>query len=128
MRNKNKRTGCEDTGIQSERELIKFHFDEYEKCNADYGDICQQYQCVYSVLSLGNEMKIFCGRKKQPYTPKEGQIIETIENGRMKRMFSCCNIDCTDLTTWILPAYCPWCGSLITDKIQKWKENKNACK
>ena len=40
-----------------------------------------------------------------------GQIIETIENGKMKRVFSCCNTDFTQMTMWITPNYCPNCGA-----------------
>lgn len=42
---------------------------------------------------------------------KHGQIIQTIENGKMKRVFSCCNTDFTQLTMWITPNYCPNCGA-----------------
>ena len=42
---------------------------------------------------------------------RHGKIIETIENGKMKRVFSCCNTDFTQLTMWITPNYCPNCGA-----------------
>lgn len=42
-----------------------------------------------------------------------GRIIETIEDGRMKRVFSCCGKDFTELTCWITPNYCPNCGAKI---------------
>lgn len=44
---------------------------------------------------------------------QHGKIIETIENGRMKRVFSCCGEDFTKLTCWMTPNYCPNCGAKI---------------
>ena len=46
---------------------------------------------------------------------KHGSIIETIENGRMKRVFSCCGEDFTKLTCWMTPNYCPNCGAKIDE-------------
>ena len=43
----------------------------------------------------------------------EGTIIETIKEGKMNRTFSCCNKDCTELTKWLIPDYCPYCGAKI---------------
>ena len=45
-----------------------------------------------------------------------GEIVETVEKGRMKRVFSCCGCDFTSLTCWITPKFCPSCGAPITDK------------
>lgn len=44
---------------------------------------------------------------------KYGRIIQTMENGKSKRVFSCCNTDFTQLTMWLLPDYCPRCGAKI---------------
>ena len=44
---------------------------------------------------------------------RHGKIIETIENGRMKRVFSCCGTDFTEMTCWMTPNYCPECGAKI---------------
>ena len=44
---------------------------------------------------------------------RHGKIIETIENGRMKRVFSCCGTDFTKMTCWMTPNYCPECGAKI---------------
>lgn len=41
------------------------------------------------------------------------KIIQTVENGRMKRIFSCCGTDCTQMTSWMIPKFCPHCGSKI---------------
>ena len=46
---------------------------------------------------------------------KHGSIIETIENGRMKRVFSCCGEDFTELTCWMTSNYCPNCGAKIDE-------------
>ena len=40
-----------------------------------------------------------------------GRIVQTLENGRMKRVFSCCGTDFTKLTSWMAPKYCPNCGA-----------------
>ena len=42
---------------------------------------------------------------------RHGNIIETIEDGRMKRVFSCCGTDFTKMTCWMTPKYCPNCGA-----------------
>lgn len=44
---------------------------------------------------------------------RHGRIIETIENGRMKRVFSCCGTDFTEMTCWMTPNFCPECGAKI---------------
>lgn len=46
------------------------------------------------------------------YTPvRHGAIIESNENGRSKRVFSCCGTNFTQLTMWMIPNYCPNCGA-----------------
>ena len=47
---------------------------------------------------------------------EHGRIIETIENGRMKRVFSCCGTDFTKLTMWTSPTCCPHCGAKMDSK------------
>ena len=42
---------------------------------------------------------------------RHGSIIETIEDGHMKRVFSCCGTDFTKMTCWMTPKYCPYCGA-----------------
>ena len=44
---------------------------------------------------------------------RHGRIIQTIEDGRMKRVFSCCGTDFTQMTCWMTPKYCPECGAII---------------
>ena len=45
-----------------------------------------------------------------------GEIIETIEKGKMKRVFSCCNTVCTQLTMWLEPNFCPNCGADMRER------------
>lgn len=42
-----------------------------------------------------------------------GNIIQTIEDGHMKRVFSCCGTDFTQMTSWMIPKYCPECGAIL---------------
>lgn len=50
---------------------------------------------------------------------RHGKIIETIENGRMKRVFSCCGTDFTEMTCWMTPNYCPECGAKMDEKVSE---------
>ena len=52
---------------------------------------------------------------------KTGEIIETIKDGKMNRIFSCCGTDFTQLTMWMTPKYCPECGTKIIKKKEEWK-------
>ena len=45
-----------------------------------------------------------------------GEIVETVEKARMKRVFSCCGCDFTSLTCWSTPKFCPSCGAPMTDE------------
>lgn len=46
---------------------------------------------------------------------RNGSIIETIEDGHMKRVFSCCGTDFTKMTCWMTPKYCPNCGARMDE-------------
>ena len=46
---------------------------------------------------------------------RHGKIIETIEDGHMKRVFSCCETDFTGMTCWMTPNYCPNCGAKMDE-------------
>ena len=46
---------------------------------------------------------------------RHGRVIETIEDGRMKRVFSCCGTDFTGITCWMHPNYCPNCGAKMDE-------------
>lgn len=49
-------------------------------------------------------------------------IVETIKDGKSHRMFSCCNTECTNMTSWIMPTYCPWCGKKIGTILREWNK------
>lgn len=51
------------------------------------------------------------------YAKAHGRIIQTIKNGKMNRVFSCCGTDFTQLTMWITPNYCPNCGAKMEENI-----------
>ena len=40
-----------------------------------------------------------------------GSIVETAEDGKSKRYCSCCGDDCTEMTQWMWPKFCPYCGA-----------------
>lgn len=55
---------------------------------------------------------------------KYGRIVEDWKDrkkGTIKRVFTCCNTDFTDLTQWMRPRYCPDCGAKIEGETErKW--------
>ena len=55
---------------------------------------------------------------------KYGRIVEDWKDrkkGKIKRVFTCCNTDFTDLTQWMRPRYCPDCGAKIEGETErKW--------
>lgn len=54
------------------------------------------------------------------YAPvRHGLIIESNANGKSKRVFSCCGTDCTKMTMWMMPIYCPYCGAKMGGKEAK---------
>ena len=55
------------------------------------------------------------GPTREQVEKMRGEIVETVEKGRMKRVFSCCGCDFTSLTCWITPKFCPSCGAPMTD-------------
>lgn len=55
---------------------------------------------------------------------KTGEIIETIKDGKMNRVFSCCGTDFTQLTMWMMPKYCPACGAKIVKMNRAWEAKK----
>ena len=56
---------------------------------------------------------------------RHGKIIETIKDGKMNRVFSCCGHDFTELTCWYMPKYCPNCGAPIADEAVENGAKKN---
>ena len=71
--------------------------------------------------NLADEALSMAARALRPITREQvekmrGEIVETVEKGRMKRVFSCCGCDFTSLTCWITPKFCPSCGAPMTDE------------
>lgn len=56
---------------------------------------------------------------------RHGSIIETIEDGRMKRVFSCCGADFTEMTCWMTPKYCPNCGAKMDGGVDNGKDQSD---
>lgn len=51
---------------------------------------------------------------------RHGRIIEFWEDAyHPRRKFSCCGTDCTKLTQWIWPKYCPYCGAKLDEEIEE---------
>ena len=73
---------------------------------------------VYStVLNFINAaISALKGPTREQVEKMRGEIVETVEKGRMKRVFSCCGCDFTSLTCWITPKFCPSCGAPMTDE------------
>lgn len=69
--------------------------------------------CEKSLKSQEDSTCNRCSNKTVYKQVKYGHIIETMENGKAKRVFSCCNTDFTQLTMWLLPDYCLRCGAKI---------------
>lgn len=60
---------------------------------------------------------------KEDCIVRHGHIIESWENGHSERKFSCCGKDCTTMTQWMWPNYCPYCGAKLSKKIFLEKDN-----
>ena len=86
---------------------------EINKSNCGYGN--------WVMYSAELDFTNACVSALRPITREQvekmrGEIVETVEKGRMKRVFSCCGCDFTSLTCWITPKFCPSCGAPMTDK------------
>lgn len=78
------------------------------------------YDSIEQAIS-DSEDGVPCDHLVEVAPVRHGNIVETIEDGRMKRVFSCCGTDFTKMTCWMTPKYCPNCGAKMdggTDK--KW--------
>ena len=81
-----------------------------EQCYIEFADEV----CVTDDCHIRNAIMAAPTIEAEPV--RHGKIIETIENGKMKRVFSCCNTDFTQLTMWITPNYCPNCGAKMDEE------------
>lgn len=51
---------------------------------------------------------------------RHGRIIEFWDDTyHPRRKFSCCGTDCTTLTLWVWPKYCPYCGAKLNGKAKE---------
>ena len=71
----------------------------------DYGEFMELNQYIRTALRRVSREQV-----------RRGTIIETIKDGRMNRVFSCCGHDFTELTCWFMPDFCPSCGAPMTDE------------
>lgn len=94
----------EDSKIDLSIEKIKYKFEEIDDMN-------QIIKECYEKIEKSKARLLELGETPEIQKPKK--IIGTIENGVMKRVFSCCNKDCTTLTCWMTPDFCPYCGTKI---------------
>ena len=85
--------------IERERLLRRFNIDDMMNVNGT----------LISLEDARNTISNFPAADVAPV--RHGRIIETIENGRMKRVFSCCGTDFTEITCWMTPNFCPECGA-----------------
>ena len=85
--------------IERERLLRRFNIDDMMNVNGT----------LISLEDARNTISNFLAADVAPV--RHGRIIETIENGRMKRVFSCCGTDFTEMTCWMTPNFCPECGA-----------------
>ena len=85
--------------IERERLLRRFNIDDMMNVNGT----------LISLKDARNTISNFPAADVAPV--RHGRIIETIENGRMKRVFSCCGTDFTEMTCWMTPNFCPECGA-----------------
>ena len=85
--------------IERERLLRRFNIDDMMNVN-------------WTLISLEDARNTISNFPAADVAPvRHGRIIETIEDGHMKRVFSCCGTDFTKMTCWMTPKYCPYCGA-----------------
>lgn len=50
---------------------------------------------------------------------RHGRIIEFWDNTyHPRKKFSCCDTECTTLTMWAWPKYCPYCGAKLDEETE----------
>lgn len=63
------------------------------------------------------EQIIYCAPVIDAEPIRNGRIIEFWDDAwHPRRRFSCCGTDCTTLTIWVQPKYCPYCGAKMDNK------------
>ena len=97
------------TENEAQKWLERFEWDDSEETSEALATICEALQ-EYSRFKAIGTVEEFKTLKEKNVAKK---IIQTVENGKMKRIFSCCDTDCTQMTSWMIPKFCPHCGSKI---------------
>ena len=98
------------TCLQEKYDYCKSFYDLAAHPEEDYPEMAKYLQALQIALSALRPIT------REQVEKMRGEIVETVEKGRMKRVFSCCGCDFTSLTCWITPKFCPSCGAPITDK------------
>ena len=75
-----------------------------------------QETVAWAAEAINGAISALKGPTREQAEKMRGEVLDTVENGRMKRVFSCCGCDFTDLTCWIAPRFCPACGSPLTNE------------
>ena len=78
-------------------ERIKYSFYDNERVRID--------------MVTGTFLTEYCSPTVDAEPVRHGRVIETVENGKFKRIFSCCGTDFTTMTMWMTPRCCPNCGA-----------------
>lgn len=94
----------------------------WQKIEKGHDSIC--LTCIHRLVcrSIDNQPCTECSHYRdaaEAVEPKAGIIIETIKNGKMYRICSCCGQDLTGLISWYMPKYCPNCGAPLEKEIKK---------
>ena len=82
----------------------------------DMKDTFEEYEPGGSRGQMALKVALTALRPVSREQVRRGTIIETIKDGRMNRVFSCCGRDFTELTCWYMPDFCPNCGAPMTDE------------
>ena len=98
------------TCLQEKYDYCKSFYDLAAHPEEDYPEMAKYLQALQIALSALRPIT------REQVEKMRGEIVETVEKGRMKRVFSCCGCDFTSLTCWITPKFCPSCGAPMTDK------------
>ena len=98
------------TILQEKYDYCKSFYDLAAHPEEDYPEMKKYLQALQIALSA------LRGPTREQVEKMRGEIVETVEKGRMKRVFSCCGCDFTSLTCWITPKFCPSCGAPMTDE------------
>ena len=97
----------EETITNLEKLAALFHTESEQSKMVDYSKIIETLEFAAAALR---------SITREQVEKMRGEIVETVEKGRMKRVFSCCGCDFTSLTCWSTPKFCPSCGAPMTDE------------